>query len=180
MDNLALTRGAMLALTSGALAAGTGAGTVKTTATVTYVIDGQFYSKAATDNLALTAPLGEGQQLVQPLAGIFDSHKAGTVRLYGLFLDTAGNFFVTQGAPAVTTDLAAGVVPLQWPEAPRAYGDSITTTGAGPKSVCVGCIRVSLTSGAVFNIGTDLLTTAGNRTVTFYNLAAIPAEPLRS
>ena len=45
MDNLSLSQGFTAALNSGALANGTNAGTVKTTATINFVLDGQFYSK---------------------------------------------------------------------------------------------------------------------------------------
>lgn len=41
--------------TTGVLAEGTNAGTIKTTATLAFSIDGLMYSKAATDNIAMTA-----------------------------------------------------------------------------------------------------------------------------
>jgi len=179
MDNLALTRGGNIALASGAVAAGTTAGTIKTTATITYVIDGQFYSKSATDNIAFTGPTaGEGENLV----GTFQPHLANQVRLYGLWLDVNGNFFVTQGPAAVPGDLANGIVSLQWPEAPRAYGDSAASSVAsGPKYTIVAVARVSESStGSTFVPNTTALATSGQLTVSFINLATLPGEPLRS
>jgi hypothetical protein len=48
--------GGNITLNSGAVAAGTNAGSIKTTATVNYTVNGVFKSKAATDNIALPAP----------------------------------------------------------------------------------------------------------------------------
>ena len=187
MDNLALTRGGSFALASGAIAAGTTTGTWKTTATIPYFIDGQFQtSKVATDNLPMTAPTGEGS-FVSGIAGAgsYQLHAAGKVGLYACWLDAAGNTYVTQGRLVNTVDLANGVAPLEWPEAPRVFPDSgapANVNASVPKVVCIGAIRVSLnTSTALpYNVGVDALTTAGNRTVTFYNLACAPSEPLRS
>ena len=58
MDNLKLSQGGSFALTAGGLAEGTNANTYKTVNTITYVIDGVFKSKGATDNVAFTAGHG--------------------------------------------------------------------------------------------------------------------------
>ena len=72
-----------LALASGALAAGTNAGTFKTTATVPFIVNGVFKSKGATDNLAFSSghtALGNSQAC-----------------LFAVWLDASGNVTTTQG-----------------------------------------------------------------------------------
>ena len=70
-------------LSSGAIAITTNKAKFKTTATVTYTLDGKFYSKAAADNLVFSSghtALGNNQAC-----------------LFGLFLDASGNVSTTQG-----------------------------------------------------------------------------------
>ena len=76
-----------LSLSSGAIAGGTTAGTFKTTATITYLINSIFKSLAATDNLAFSASknLANNQSC-----------------LFGIWVDASGNVTTSQG-PIVTT-----------------------------------------------------------------------------
>lgn len=56
MHNVAYLSGnGNINLSNGVLAEGTNANTMKTTAAIDFAIDGVLYSKAATDNIALTA-----------------------------------------------------------------------------------------------------------------------------
>ncbi|RTL37160.1 MAG: hypothetical protein EKK53_21560 [Burkholderiales bacterium] len=177
MDNLQLSQGGNFALASGALAAGTAAGTVKTTAVIPYVIDGQFYSKAITDNMAVSVTLpatwgvatngaftGENRT-VQTAAGAV----TGSVRLYGIYMDTAGALSFFPGPIAHPGDLANGTVPLQFPANRRGR-------------VFIGAMRVQVNAGVTFVPGTNALggTAATTGLVTFINCATIPGEPLRS
>lgn len=70
-------------LTSGAVAITTNKAKFKTTATISYLLNGLFYSKAATDNLVFSS-----------------GHTAlanNQACLFGLFLDASGNVSTTQG-----------------------------------------------------------------------------------
>ena len=72
-----------MALASGALAAGTNAGSFKTTATVPFLVNGVFKSLSATDNLTFTAghtALGNSQACV-----------------FAVWVDGSGTVTTTQG-----------------------------------------------------------------------------------
>lgn len=166
-DNLSLAAGATMALASGALAAGTTAGTVKTTVAVPYVLDGQFYSKAITDNISIAytgpsvyqAPTG-----VSSINGSFTGQVGGATRLYLLCFDAAGSVSVTPGKIVNSADLAAGRVSLEFPDAPY--------------NQCVfGAVRVQCNAGVTFVPGTTALNAAGV-TASYLNLATVPANPL--
>ena len=95
--NLQEANSGNIAFASGALAAGTSAGTFKTTATVTYIIDGVFKSKAATDNLTFTSghtALANYQACV-----------------FAVWLDASGNVTTTQG-PIVSADQTCPTPPV--------------------------------------------------------------------
>lgn len=137
---------------SGAVATGTNAGSVKTTATVNYTIDGVFYSKAATDNIALPAPSAAGTYT----AGAIQSLAVGEKSLFALFIDAAGNFSFGQSAKCAAGEKAPVIaVP-------------------GDKAV-VAVFTVTATSAA-FVPGTTALGT-GN-TVTYYNTRVMPGQSL--
>lgn len=70
-------------LSSGAIAITAAKAKFKTTATITYMLDGKFYSKGAADNLVFSTghtALAANQSCV-----------------FGLWLDSAGNVSTTQG-----------------------------------------------------------------------------------
>lgn len=167
MDNLALGQGGNVALASGALANGTGAGTIKTTVIIPFFIDGRFLSKAITDNIAIAfvGPDVYSQSATERNGG-FTGGANGSTRLYGLYLDTAGAVTIVPGPIVDTAKLAAGEVALQYPPVQRG-------------KACFGTLRIAVTSGTTFIPGTTALGAAGV-TATYENLATVPAEPLRA
>ena len=164
MDNLSLIQGGNLALTSSVLAAGTNAGTIKTTATLGYTINGEHKSKAATDNIAV-AYAGNAGVWGTPSNGSFTGEVGGSTRIYGLFIDGAGAVSVEPGQIVNSAKLAAGEAPLQFPATKR-------------DKACFGALRIAVTAGTTFIPGTTAF--AGGVTASFLNLAAVPAEPLKA
>jgi hypothetical protein len=164
MDNLSLSQGGNLCFTSGALDAGTNSGTIKTTATITYTVNGEFKSKAATDNIsiAFTGPSFYGT----PADGSFTGATGGSTRLYAVFLNAAGTFSVEPGPIVNTAELAAGTAALHWP-------------GAKRDRACCGAVRIAVTAGTTFIPGTTALNATGV-TTTYVNVSAVPGEPIRS
>lgn len=167
-DNLSLAQGLTAALSSGAWAEGTNANTIKSTATVTFVIDGQFYSKSATDNIAISYSGPSVYQAaaggVQAVNGGFSGGVNGSTRMYLVCLSTAGAVSIVPGPIVDSAELAAGRVALQFPDA--------------PKGVCpTAALRIALTAGTAFTPGSTDLSATGV-TATFYDLADVPANPL--
>lgn len=167
-DNLSLTQGLTVALASAGLAEGTNANTIKTTADITYTIDGRFYSKSTTDNIAISYTGATVYQAaaggVQAVNGGFTGAVGGSTRLYLVCLDTAGAVSIAPGPIVNSADLAAGRVALQFP-------DDVA-------GVCViGAMRIALTAGTTFTPGSTDLSASGV-TATFLNLADVPANPL--
>jgi hypothetical protein len=165
MDNLALSQGGNLAFISGALAAGTNAGTIRNTVAVTYTINGAFKSKSITDNIAISYTGSDtySQSSVARNGG-FTGEVGGSTRLYNIYLDTNGAVSIEPGPVANTAKLAAGTVALEF-------------AGAQRNKACIGAMRVAVTSGTTFVPGTTALGAAGV-TTTFINLSSVPAEPL--
>lgn len=167
-DNQSLNRGLTMALNSGGLAEGTNANTIQIAAAVNYVIDGRFYSKAITDNIAISYSGPSVYQAaaggIQAVNGGFTGGVNGSTRIYGIYLDTAGAVSILPGPIVDNVELANGRIALQWPDAPA--------------GVCpIGALRIGLTAGVAFTPGqVDL--SASNVTDTFYNLADMPANPL--
>lgn len=167
MDNLAFARGGNFALSSGAVAITTDTTKIKTTATITYVVNGEFKSKSATDNISIAytgptvyrAPAGVGTG-----DGSFTGGANGSTRVYGVYLDGAGNFSVVPGPIVDSAALAAGTAPLEFP-------------GEQADKACVAAVRVAVTAGTTFVPGTTGLDATGV-TDTYYNLAFAPAKPL--
>lgn len=168
MDNLQLSQGGSFNLASGALATATTTSKVKTTANITYTIDGQFYALNATDNhvslaytgaTVYTAPTGVGAN-----NGTFTGATGGSTRLFGIYLDSTTAASVVPGPIVNTGELTAGTAQLHWPPAVKG-------------KCCIGAVRVALTAGTTFVPGTTLLGASGV-TATYYNLSSIPGEPL--
>jgi hypothetical protein len=167
-DNQSLNRGLTMALNSGGLAEGTNANTIKTVADINYVIDGRFYSKTTTDNIAISYSGPSVYQAaaggIQTVNGGFTGGANGSTRIYGIFLDTSGAVSLLPGPIVDSAELAAGRVALEWPDAPN--------------GVCpIGGMRIALTAGTTFTPGSTDLSATGV-TDTFYNLADMPANPL--
>lgn len=166
-DNLSLDSGLTAALSSGAWAEGTNANTIKSTATVTFVIDGRFYSKSATDNIAISyagANVYQAPSGVSTINGGFTGGVNGSTRLYGIYLDTSGAVSILPGPIVDSAELAAGRVALPFPDAPN---------GVCPTAV----LRVAVTSGTNFTPGSVDLSASGV-TASFINVATTPANPL--
>jgi hypothetical protein len=166
-DNISNNFGATFALASGALAAGTNAGTVKTTVAIPFALDGQLYSKAITDNISIAyvgpevyqAPTGVGAS-----NGSFTGGVGGATRLYLLCFNAAGTVSVTPGKIVNTADLSAGRVSLDFPDAPY-------------NQCPFGAVRIAVTANTSFVPGTTALNAAGV-TATYLNLAGVPGSPL--
>jgi hypothetical protein len=88
--NIEQINSGFMSLTSAALAEGTNANTYKTTATLTYTINGVFYSKNATDNIAMTSTAGT----VPP----------SSAALYAVWIDSAGTLSNTRGPVVAAAD----------------------------------------------------------------------------
>ena len=166
-DNLSQDFGATLALNSGALAEGTNANTIQIAAAIDYVIDGRFYTKAITDNVAISyagptvyqAPTG-----VSAVNGGFTGGVGGATRLYLISLNAAGAVSIVPSEIVNSAELAAGTNALEFPDAPA--------------GVCpIGALRVAVTAGTNFTPGSVDLSASGV-TATFINLATVPANPL--
>jgi hypothetical protein len=103
-DNLSLAQGLTAAMNSGALANGTNAGTIKTTAVIAYALDGRFFSKAITDNIAISyagpAVYQASAGGVAAFNGAFTGGVTGSTRLYLLCLDAAGSVSIVPGRVA--------------------------------------------------------------------------------
>lgn len=100
MKNLTgLTAGQGLTLGNAQLAEGTNAATIKTSAAIDYMIGELLYSKAATDNIALTACAVQA---------------AGKTAIYSLFIDSAGNITTVKGTEQTT----GSGEPLTWAAQP--------------------------------------------------------------
>jgi hypothetical protein len=166
MDNLQLSQGGSMAFASGALANGTNAGSIKTTATVPFTVDGIFYSKAATDNLPFTMTVPAVSSNGYATNGSFTGQTGGSTRLYGVYLDSAGAVTHVPGPICNSTELAAGSCALQFPPPQRG-------------KACIGMVRIAVTAGTTFIPGTTALNAAGV-TTTYLNLSGIPGEPVRS
>lgn len=167
-DNQSLNRGLTMAFNSGGLAEGTNANTIQIATAINYAIDGRFFSKSITDNIAISYSGPTVYQAaaggIQSVNGGFTGGVNGSTRIYGIFLDTAGAVSILPGPIVDSAELAAGRVALQWPDAPN--------------GVCpIGGLRIALTAGTTFTPGSVDLSASGV-TDTFYNLADMPANPL--
>lgn len=167
MDFLSPSTGLTLALNSGALAEGTNANTIQIATEIKYILDGRFYTKAVTDNIAISfsgpsvyqAPTGVGS-----INGSFTGGVGGSTRLYLICLDSAGAVSIVPGKIVNTADLTAGRVSLDFPD--------------NVPSVCpIGAMRIALTQNTTYTPGSVDLSASGV-TATFINLADVPANPL--
>lgn len=81
-----------MCFTKAGLAIGTTTTAFKTANTSNYAIDGVLYTKAATDNIVLTAHPTSG------VTGAFVTHGPSQSRYYAVLIDAAGNITTKQGA----------------------------------------------------------------------------------
>jgi hypothetical protein len=171
MDNLQLSQSGSIAFASAALALSTNTLTVKTTAIVPFIIDGQWGSYPVTDNIPWANQFTP--QTFNPAPGV---QPVGTTALYGIFVDSNNAITMVQGKPVSTSDLANGAAPLQFPTNTDA---GTPVTGKARGRACLGFVRVANASSGGFTAGTTALNTAG-LTVSYINCATVPGEPLRS
>lgn len=144
-------RGLTLCLQKPTVGEGTNSATLLTTAAVDFLIDGRLYEKAITDNIAITAC---AQQATL------------TTCLYLVTIDTAGTVTTTKGREILTADLTAGNDVLEWPACP---------SGECP----IGAFRIVAASGYTYTAGTTDNGATGI-TDTYYEVCAVPAEPMTS
>lgn len=119
---------------------------------IDFCIDGIFYNKA---DAATNLPLSAG--VIQPVL---------TKCLYLIYVNAAGTVASVQGKPVLTADLTNGVAVLKWPDLPA---------NVAP----IGAVKITLASTATFTPGTTALD-AANVTATYYDLFAVPGNPLTS
>jgi hypothetical protein len=158
-----------MALSNGGLAEGTNAATYKTANTISYLSDGQFKSKGATDNVAFSS----GHYTL----------KDGYSCLFVVALDGDGNFKTFQGEP-FKAETVGGATKYRGYRR-DAQGNYEMTSALVDKTSSylpdvdagyspVGIIKVA-TSGAAFVPGTTDLG-AGTVTDTYYNVGVLPAD----
>lgn len=131
MFNLEGINALFLALSSAGLAEGTNANTFQIANTVTYLSDGVFKSKSATDNLAFSS----GHTAL----------PASSLCLFGVWLDASGNVTTNQG-PIVTSDLTRAPVPKIEPEKTLIGLIKVETSSSGaftPGSTDLGAAGVT-------------------------------------
>ena len=177
MDNLALSMGGSFCLSKITLAINAGgAATVKNTGTISYTINGVFYSASALSAQSIVVSLPSGiwsgnsdgsfTGTTRAYVNSTGTSVTGSTRIYGIFLDSAGAVTVYPGPIVDSGALASGVAPLLWP-APQ------------KDEVCIGAIRVKANSGFTFVPGTTALDN-GSLTVAYYDLMTVPTNALTS
>jgi len=129
---------------------GTNAATIKTTVATNYCIDGFMYTKAITDNIAMTACAQQA---------------ANTTCLYLISINAAGTVKITKGTEVLTADLSAGDAYLKLPEPSSGY-------------IPIANMRIVL-GATTFTSGTTDLG-AANVTETFQSMATMPADVISS
>jgi hypothetical protein len=166
MSNQTLSPAFNLNLVSAAIAAAAGNVNLNiAVGTLAHIIDGQFYTRAANASIAWTIAENTGVQ-GDPGNGSFTGAVGGSVRLFGLFMDTAGALSAKGGKVSNVAKLAAGEECLEWPAPQRG-------------KVCFGVVRIALTAATTFVPGVTALNAAGV-TASYINLAHLPSEPLRA
>ena len=141
------------AFTSGGLAIGSTTSQFTNANTITYVINGRFYSRASIASQALVIEPGTG--IVPTAPNTLQNIPAGSSCAFSVVLDTSGAFTVVQG-PIVEGVTASCPVP----QAP--VGKAI-----------VGVIKVANGTASAFVPGTTAFNTA-SVTTTYINLSQHP------
>lgn len=99
------------AYTTGVWAEGTNSGTIKTTATLAYSINGLMYTKAATDNIAMTA--AAQQAVLTDCAYLIEIDSSGTVAtVKGTAVANGGTIVVPPPSAATKCPVGYFVVSL--------------------------------------------------------------------
>lgn len=148
------------AFTSGGFAAAAGNINYTNANTITYAINGQFYSRASVASQAWTIEPNTG--IVPTAPNSFQTVAAGQACAFAVVLDANAAFTVVQGALVGATE--------------RTPVPAVPTGKA-----IVGVIKVinnTLTTNGGFRPGTDALNTAGLGTTTYTNLSQHPGVSL--
>lgn len=158
--NVTGDRGGNFSLTAAGLATGTGGGTFKTVNTLTYTIDGVFFSKGATDNIAFSSGMLPPGVNSSGNPNLGNSQEA----YYAVWIDSAGNFTTTMGNRVGTGGLSAtqGTTAVLPPDVQAA-------------KALVGLIKVSTDSTHTFTPGTTTL--GSNNTAAYQDCRAMPTKP---
>lgn len=147
------------AFTSGGFAAASGNVNYTNANTITYAINGQFYSRASVASQAFTIEPNTG--IVPTAPNTFQTVPAGQACAFAVVLDANAAFTVVQGPLVQTTDK--------------------TPVPAVPSGkAIVGVIKVvnaTVTANGGFRVGTDALNTAG-LTTTYVNLSQHPGSAI--
>jgi hypothetical protein len=159
LGTLCLTK-ATLAINAG------GAATVKTTGTTSYLVGGEFKTKAAlaAQSIAVTHD-EDGIAVANGIAAYVQ--PVSTTVIYVIALNAAGTVAVVQGSYAGQVQSYAGNL-------------SRINTGAGGAPVepegytAIGAIKVVTNGSTTFTPGTTLLDAAG-LTVTYHDVSILPA-----
>lgn len=132
-------------------------GTINTTGTTTFAIDGVLYTLGAQTSAVL---------IPGKLAAV--AQAINTTCLYLLQVNAAGTISAVKGKEVLTTDLSSGGKVLEWPQ-------------SDDKNAVFGYLRVvtGATAGATFTLGATSLS-AANVTTTYGNLIDVPSAPLTS
>lgn len=142
--------GGNVCFTSAAVATGTTAGTWKTTASLTYTVDGQFRTaKGATDNVAFTA----GHSTI----------PVSSSCIFGLYIDASGNLSTAQGPIVLTADIP---------------NRGLAFPASQPAKAMLGTVRVDTNASTTFVPGTTSLGAAGITATYTNNAGASPTRPL--
>ena len=145
IDHIALREAlGNMCFTAAGLAEGTNANTIQTAAIANYSIDGVLYTKAITDNIAMTAAAAQADL---------------TTCMYLVSIDAAGAVTITKGEEASTLAIAAGTAEAKLPDLPDAQ-------------CALGAFKIVL-SGGTFTSGTTDLSGTGV-TDTFYDYSIMP------
>ena len=150
--NLDQANGGNFVLTKAGLAIGSTTSQLATGASATYVIDGIFRTaKAATASFALAAPSGYSYTAI----------PIGSKASFGVWLDTAGTFTVTQGPVTVVNSNSDRVAPPPNPD--------------GRALVGVATVYVGPTAAGAFTPGTTAFNATGV-TTTYFDTFSLPAS----
>lgn len=97
MDQAVIHVGGNMVIGKAGLAEGTNANTIKTVTAVVFTIDGKYYSKSATDNIAMTA---------------LAAQAADTTALYAVWINSSGTVSLTKEKEVLSTAISNGQTAL--------------------------------------------------------------------
>jgi hypothetical protein len=141
-------RGGTFCLDKAGLIIATTTTAVKIANAIDYCIDGALYTKAITDNIAMTAA---------------DQQAVATRCLYLVQINAAGTVSTVKGVEKLTANITADQDALDWP---------LPAAGNCP----IGFVEVETNASTTFTAGTTALSAAGI-TDTYIDTFAVPVRP---